>query len=204
MVFQTAGANKGVEVRSLRLDLILNFLSYAWVAPGLRSTVSLPKRSRSEVSPLSKLSRGANSLLADVPGNGKSTQSVRGRVLVIEDHEDTRFMLRTLLEMDGYLVLEAPDGEAGMELAQQQRPDLILLDYMLPGLDGLDTTRQIRQHKIIRDIPIILLSGRAEPGPRRAALAAGCNEYLVKPVEVDQMMLVIQSYVTGKAESVTA
>jgi CheY-like chemotaxis protein len=131
----------------------------------------------------------------------QSRETVR-RVLVVEDHEDTRFMLRTILEMNGYLVLDALDGETAIGLVQEEKPDLVLMDLSLPGMDGVEATRRIRGKESIRDVPIILVSGRAEPGARRDAHAAGCSNYLIKPVEIDYMMSVIDSYFVPRARSV--
>ncbi len=114
--------------------------------------------------------------------------SLVGRVLVVEDHEDTRFMLKTMLEMRGLSVVEATDGEAAIAAAERERPDLILMDSNLPLLDGLAATRRIRQSASpARAVPIIFLSGHAQPAAQAAAFAAGCDDYLVKPFDFDEM-----------------
>ena len=118
----------------------------------------------------------------------------RRRVLVVEDHEDTRLMIRTLLEMQQFEVYEAIDGDAAYEMAVSQQPDLILMDSTLPVGDGVSLTRQIRRHKTIGNVPIIFLTGRAEPARRQAALSAGCNDYLVKPVDLDRMVQVMERW----------
>jgi two-component system, cell cycle response regulator DivK len=107
--------------------------------------------------------------------------------LVVEDFEDSRFMMRKLLEMSGYRVLEASDGEQAVEVALRSRPALILMDLSLPKLDGLAATRQIRQHKGFRTIPIVAVSAHDSPESREEALAAGCNEYVAKPIDFDQL-----------------
>jgi two-component system, cell cycle response regulator DivK len=107
--------------------------------------------------------------------------------LVVEDFEDSRFMMRKLLEMSGYRVLEASDGEQAVEVALRSRPALILMDLSLPKLDGLAATRQIRQHKGFRKIPIVAVSAHDSPESREEALAAGCNEYVAKPIDFDQL-----------------
>jgi two-component system, cell cycle response regulator DivK len=107
--------------------------------------------------------------------------------LVVEDFEDSRFMMRKLLEMSGYRVLEASDGEQAVQVALRSRPALILMDLSLPKLDGLAATRQIRQHKDFRKIPIVAVSAHDSPESREEALAAGCNEYVAKPIDFDQL-----------------
>ncbi len=107
--------------------------------------------------------------------------------LLVEDFEDSRFMLRRLLEMAGYLVVEASDGEQAVELAVQKEPALILMDLSLPKLDGLAATRQIRQHKRVGKTPIVAVSAHDSPETRTEALAAGCDEYVTKPIDFDRL-----------------
>jgi CheY-like chemotaxis protein len=108
-------------------------------------------------------------------------------VMVVEDFEDNRFMLRRLLEMTGYRVLEAVNGEEAVELAQRERPQLILMDLSLPQLDGLAATRRIRQHADLRDVPIVAVSAHDTADFHADALAAGCNDYVTKPIDFDQL-----------------
>jgi two-component system cell cycle response regulator DivK len=102
-------------------------------------------------------------------------------VMVVEDSEDIRQMMRILLEMEGYRVIEASDGLQAVELAINERPALIMMDLHLPLLDGLAATGRIREH--LRDVPVVALSGYATPQHRQAALAAGFTDYLVKPLD---------------------
>jgi CheY-like chemotaxis protein len=106
------------------------------------------------------------------------------KVLVAEDHEDTRFLLRTLLERRGLSVVEAADGEEACAVAVRECPDLILMDGGLPRLDGIAATRRMRGLDSLSGVPIVFLSGHAGPHHQRAALAAGCDDYIVKPFEV--------------------
>lgn len=108
-------------------------------------------------------------------------------LLVVEDFEDSRFMLRRLLEIAGYSVLEASDGEQAVELAGQKRPALILMDLSLPKLDGLAATRKIRQHKTMGKVPIVAVSAHDAPESRIEALEAGCDEYVTKPIDFDNL-----------------
>jgi len=108
-------------------------------------------------------------------------------VMVVEDFEDNRFMMRRLLEMSGYRVLEAVNGEEAVELARRERPGLILMDLSLPQLDGLAATRRIRQHPELRDVPIVAVSAHDTADFHADALAAGCNDYVTKPIDFDQL-----------------
>jgi DNA-binding response OmpR family regulator len=108
-------------------------------------------------------------------------------VLVVEDHEDTRFMLVYLLERRGCRVVTAADGEAAVCLAAGTCPDLILMDAGLPRLDGLAATRRIRAHAALNEVPIVFLSGHAEAAFRTVALETGGNDFLIKPFDLAQL-----------------
>ncbi|HEV7902569.1 MAG TPA: response regulator [Pyrinomonadaceae bacterium] len=114
-------------------------------------------------------------------GNSKLT------VLVVEDFADNRFMMRKLLEMSGYQVVEAVDGKEAVEVAESVRPDLILMDLSLPRLDGLDATRRIRELEGLRLVPIVAVSAHDTNDFHADALAAGCNEYVTKPIDFDEL-----------------
>ena len=119
--------------------------------------------------------------MSGVQGSRKPT------VMVVEDFEDNRFMMRRLLEMSGYHVLEAINGEEAIELAERERPALILMDLSLPLLDGLAATRRIRQQAGLRDVPIVAVSAHDTADFHADALAAGCNDYVTKPIDFDQL-----------------
>ncbi len=114
-------------------------------------------------------------------------QSRNRTVMVVEDFEDNRFMMRRLLEMSGYHVLEAINGEEAVELARSERPSLILMDLSLPLLDGLAATRRIRQYEELRNVPIVAVSAHDTADFHADALAAGCNDYVTKPIDFDQL-----------------
>ena len=103
------------------------------------------------------------------------------RVLVIEDHEDNRRIVRDLLTSAGYDIVEAASGEDGVLLAQAQTPDLILMDLDLPGIDGYEATRRIRQQPVLRSVPIVAVTSYALSGDDAKAFAAGCDAYVAKP-----------------------
>jgi two-component system, cell cycle response regulator DivK len=114
--------------------------------------------------------------------------------LVVEDFEDSRFMMRRLLEMAGYRVVEASDGEQAVKMAVESRPELILMDLSLPKLDGLAATRQIRQKQGFKQIPIVAVSAHDSPQSRTDALEAGCNEYVTKPIDFDSLNEVLRRF----------
>lgn len=118
----------------------------------------------------------------------------RPLVLITEDHADTRLLFRTILAMRGCTVIEAVDGEQAVQLAESTAPDLILMDSGLPGLDGLGATRRIRELSNGRHTPIVFISGRAEPNFHVTALDAGCDEFLVKPLNFDLFRSVLEKH----------
>jgi CheY-like chemotaxis protein len=119
-------------------------------------------------------------------------------VLVVEDHEDTRFMLEYLLEIHGCHVLVVENGVDAVEVAETRHPDLILMDTALPRLDGLQATRRIRELAALNDVPIVFLSGHAQPNFRAEALATGGNDFITKPFGIDQLEGVLERHL-GKS-----
>jgi two-component system, cell cycle response regulator DivK len=117
--------------------------------------------------------------------------------LVVEDFEDSRFMMRQLLELAGYRVVEATDGEEAIKLAVAEQPELILMDLSLPKLDGLAATRRIRQEDGLGQVPIVAVSAHDSPGSRSEALAAGCDEYVTKPIDFDQLSTLLSRLLPG-------
>lgn len=120
-------------------------------------------------------------------------------VLVVEDHEDTRVLLRTMLEMRGYRVAEAADGEEGVRLARRVRPRIVIMDATLPKLDGLSATRRIRSDSTLARVPVVFLSGHAQPTFRAAALDAGGTEFLVKPIALEDLAEVLERHLRAAA-----
>jgi CheY-like chemotaxis protein len=118
--------------------------------------------------------------------------------LVVEDFEDSRFMMRRLLEMAGHRVVEATDGEQAIAMALEKHPDLILMDLSLPKLDGLAATRRIRQRRDLRNVPILAVSAHDGPDSRAAALEAGCDDYVTKPIDFDHLKDVIKRHLPKK------
>jgi len=104
-------------------------------------------------------------------------------ILIVEDFDDTRLMMKMWLTRNGYRVLEAETGEEGVAMAQRERPDLIIMDMMMPGMNGLDATQLIRQDRTLRRTPIVAVSAYGADEYRRIALQAGCDEYVSTPFE---------------------
>lgn len=118
-------------------------------------------------------------------------QFSKARVLVVEDNDDTRLMIRTMLEIRGFSVVEAVNGEMAIAMAANVHLDLILMDADLPSLDGLAATRHIRELPSASCVPIVMVSAHAHPDFASQAFAAGCSDFIVKPFaffEVDRVM----------------
>jgi len=120
-------------------------------------------------------------------------------VLIVEDHDDTRELLRTLLSMFGCHVIEAEDGERAMSIAEKSHPDLILLDMRIPLLNGLEVTRLIRSDPNLSELPIVAVTGNDAPQFKVEALKAGCNRCLVKPIDFDRLEELITSLIRPAA-----
>ena len=112
-------------------------------------------------------------------------------VLLVEDTEDNRFMMRRLLEMAGYGVVEATNGEEAVRFAQSERPDIILMDLSLPVIDGLAATRAIRKLDGFGKVPIIAVSAHDTSDFQADAITAGCDSYITKPIDFSQLEVLI-------------
>ena len=114
-------------------------------------------------------------------------------VLLVEDTEDNRFMMRRLLEMTGYRVVEAMNGEEAVKIAKAESPQLILMDLSLPVIDGLAATRLIRRLPEFKSTPIIAVSAHDTSDFQSEAIEAGCNTYVTKPIDFNQLeQLIVQ------------
>ena len=110
------------------------------------------------------------------------------KILLVEDNEMNRDMLSRRLARRSFSVVIAVDGQQGVELAQSEKPDLILMDMSLPILDGWSATRAIKDNPVTANIPVIALTAHAMSGDRQKALAAGCDDYDTKPVELTRLL----------------
>lgn len=112
------------------------------------------------------------------------TVSLAGRrVLIIEDNEENRRLIRFVLQLENAEVLEAEDAEQGILMAQREKPDLILMDMHMPGMDGLTATRLLRADPATREIPIVIVTASAMTHDQTTILASGCNHLITKPIE---------------------
>ena len=131
---------------------------------------------------------------------GDETRRVR-TILVAEDDGDIRLMMTTLLGMKGYRVLEARDGQETLDVAQKERPDVVLMDLQLPRLNGFAVARFMRQSDALRRTPIVVVSAHDPAKHRNLALAAGCNAYVQKPIDFDRLNELIVSLLPQKDRS---
>ena len=118
------------------------------------------------------------------------------KILLVEDNEMNRDMLSRRLARRGYEVVIAVDGEQGVAMARSATPALILMDMSLPGLDGWDATRQIKAALETQAIPVIALTAHAMSGDREKAIAAGCDDFDTKPVDLDRLLGKIEALLT--------
>jgi len=131
------------------------------------------------------------------------------KILVIEDNETNRYLISFILKSGGYEVLEARNGEEGVEVTKKEKPDLVIMDVQLPGIDGLETTKAIRKFETgnlqpqssiinrqssIHRVPIVALTSYAMVGDKEKALNAGCTGYIEKPINPDTFMHEIEKY----------
>jgi two-component system, cell cycle response regulator DivK len=120
-------------------------------------------------------------------------------ILVVEDHEDNRRILRDLLTSAGFQLIEAETGPDGVEMAKAHQPDLILMDLQLPGIDGYEAARQIRSEPKLTSVAIIAVTSYALSGDEQRALAAGCNAYVCKPYSPRELLTKIRELLPASA-----
>jgi len=119
-------------------------------------------------------------------------------VLVVDDEPMLRNLLSRLLRMEGYDVIEAADGEAALDLVQQRRPDLVLLDVMLPGLNGFEICEELRRHDA--DLPILMVTAKGEEQDRVRGLKEGADDYVVKPFSATELLARVEAVLRRSAE----
>ncbi len=124
------------------------------------------------------------------------------RILYVEDDPVARLLVQRVLATEGYVVLEAEDGLSGIEVARRQRPDLILMDINVPNMDGYAVTTRLKSLDETRDIPVIALTANVMLGDRERSLAAGCDGYIPKPIDVDALPGQVAAFLEGKRERV--
>ncbi len=117
------------------------------------------------------------------------------RILVVEDNRDNMTLIADILSSFDYEVLQATDGEQGVEMANMEKPDLILMDLSLPRMDGWTATRYIKANPDLKHIPIIALTAHAMVGDRERALEAGCDEYISKPINLPELTTKVAQFI---------
>jgi CheY-like chemotaxis protein len=122
-------------------------------------------------------------------------------ILVVEDNELNMKLMRTILSIADYQVIEAFDAETGIRLARKQKPFLILMDIQLPGINGLEATRIIKTDSKLKDIPVLAITGFAMQGDREKALESGCDDYITKPFNFEDLLKIIEGYENTKETS---
>lgn len=122
-------------------------------------------------------------------------------ILVVEDFDDTRLMMRMWLARNGYRVIEAETGEEAIDVAKRELPDLIIMDMMMPGMNGLDATQRIREYQALRQTPIVAVSAYGANEYRSLAIEAGCNEYVSTPFDPNELAELIRDLITKNESS---
>lgn len=130
--------------------------------------------------------------------NKGSEKIVSPTVLVVEDNQDNRELIVKALRVNGYNVIEAADGEEAIEKAKAERPDLILMDLFIPKIDGYEVTRILKGNDEFKNIPVIACTAHAMKGDMEDALAAGCDGYIPKPIDVRELSNQINSFLRKK------
>ena len=118
-------------------------------------------------------------------------------VLVIEDNELNMKLVRSLLKIGNYEIFEAEDAETGIKLMHKHRPDLVLMDVQLPGMNGLRATQIIKENPAIKDIPVVALTSYAMQGDEEKASEAGCTGYITKPIDTKTFLDSLKQYIRG-------
>ncbi len=122
-------------------------------------------------------------------------QSMEGaKILYIEDNLENRTLVKRVLEVEGYVMLEANDGPEGLRVAREKKPDLILIDINLPEVDGYEITTQLRRIEGLYNVPIVALTANVLKGDRERCLEAGCNGYIQKPIDIDLLPAQIAAF----------
>lgn len=124
------------------------------------------------------------------------------KILHVEDNPANRILVRQVLESYGYTIFEAEDGLGGINAAQEETPDLILMDINIPGMDGYETATRIKSFPSLKHVPIIALTAKTMDGDRERALAAGCDGYITKPIEVEELANQVAEFLGGRRDKI--
>lgn len=118
------------------------------------------------------------------------------QILYIEDNSDNRTLVRRVLQSEGYIIREAPDGASGIKMAAEQLPDLVLMDINLPEIDGYEVTARLKQLPGMQAVPVIAVTANVMKGDREKTIAAGCDGYIQKPIDIDTLSSQIEHFLT--------
>ena len=119
-------------------------------------------------------------------------------ILYIEDNAENRLLVKRVLEVEGFTVVEAESGIAGLKKAETLKLDLILMDINLPEMDGYELTRRLKQMPHLAHVPVVAMTANVMKGDREKTLAAGCDGYIQKPIDVDQLAAQVSRYIQAK------
>ena len=119
-------------------------------------------------------------------------------ILYVEDNPENRLLVKRVLEAEGYVVIEADSGMAGLSQAVATRPDLVLMDINLPEIDGYELTRRLKRMDHLAGVPVVAMTANVMKGDREKTLAAGCDGYIQKPIDVDQLPIQIARFLKVK------
>ena len=120
-----------------------------------------------------------------------------GVILIVEDEPRKLKLVRDLVRVFGFTTIEATDGQQGVELAKAQKPDLILMDIQMPVMDGLEATRILKADATTKNIPVLALTSDAMKGDKERILQAGCDGYLTKPIDIQELLKKVAEYLPG-------
>lgn len=121
---------------------------------------------------------------------------MKTKILIIEDNEQNMYLVNFILEKHGYEVVQAWRGDTGIQLAKEEKPDLILLDIQLPSMDGYTVARELRKLDTMKETPIVAVTSYAMPGDREQAIQAGCSGYIEKPINPETFMGEVRHFLT--------
>jgi CheY-like chemotaxis protein len=129
-------------------------------------------------------------------GGDEEAAGIPATLLLCDDEASLRMLVRATLESDEYTIVEASDGEESLDLARTLRPDIVVLDMMMPGRSGLDVLRELRSDSELASVPVVILSARARPADRESALEAGADRYLAKPFSPLELISIVEELLT--------
>jgi len=125
----------------------------------------------------------------------KTSPEQRRRILIVEDNDKNMYLMSFILSKKGYEIIKADTGEKGVELALKEKPDLVIMDIQLPGIDGYEATKKIRSSDADGKVPIVAITSYAMAGDRESVIAAGCTGYIEKPIDPETFVAEIEKFI---------